>query len=119
MTRRRVLCGLLLASAVLACFAGWLWMASGPRVTRARFEQVKKGMSRQEVIRIVGGPPSDYALAERYVAGGIARLRYDEWLCDDGQLLVLFDDADTATDVIVNEFEPLTLTDQIRLWLAW
>jgi hypothetical protein len=31
MTRRRILCGLLLASAVLACFAGWLWMASGPR----------------------------------------------------------------------------------------
>ena len=60
MTRRRVLFGLLLASVVLAYFAGWLWMASGPRVTRERFEQVKKGMSREEVIRIVGGPPGDY-----------------------------------------------------------
>jgi hypothetical protein len=118
MTRRRVLCGLLLALAVLAGFAGWLWVTNGRKMTRARFEQVKEGMTREEVIRTVGGPPNDYAIAERYVAGGIARLRYDEWLCDDGQLLVLFDDADTATDVIVNEFEPLTLTDQIRLLLG-
>jgi hypothetical protein len=44
MTRRRLLCGLL-ASAVLACFAGWLVMSSGPRVTRKRFEQVKEGMT--------------------------------------------------------------------------
>src|SRR5262249_10623747 len=51
MTRRRVLCGLLLASAVLACFAAWLVIVSGPRVTRERFERVKEGMSREEVIR--------------------------------------------------------------------
>jgi hypothetical protein len=41
MTRRRVLCGLLLASVVLACFAGWLVMASGPRVTAARFDLIQ------------------------------------------------------------------------------
>jgi hypothetical protein len=60
MTRRRLLYGLLLLSAVLACFAGWLVMSSGPRVTRARLEQVKEGMTREEVLRTVGAPPGDY-----------------------------------------------------------
>ena len=50
MTRRRVLCGLLLLSAVLACFAGWLWIDSRPRLTRVQFKQVKEGMSREEAI---------------------------------------------------------------------
>jgi len=50
MTRRRVLCGLLLASAVLACGVGVLWLASRPGATRARLEQVKPGMSREEAI---------------------------------------------------------------------
>jgi outer membrane protein assembly factor BamE (lipoprotein component of BamABCDE complex) len=56
MIRRRLLCGLLLLSAVLACFVGWLWIASRPRVTRERFGQVKEGMTREEVIRTVGVP---------------------------------------------------------------
>jgi hypothetical protein len=48
MTRRRVLCGLLLASTVLACFAGWLWVVSARKVTREQFRQVREGMSREE-----------------------------------------------------------------------
>jgi hypothetical protein len=54
MTRRRVLCGLLLLSAVLACFAGWLWVESRPRATLELAEQVKDGMTRDEVVRKVG-----------------------------------------------------------------
>jgi len=61
MTRRRVLCGLLLASALVAGLGIWLVIASRPRVTLARFEQVEKGMSREEVIRMVGGPAGDYS----------------------------------------------------------
>jgi hypothetical protein len=44
MTRRRLLCGLLLASTVLACFAGWLWITSVRHLTMARFEKVKEGI---------------------------------------------------------------------------
>src|SRR5262245_31435410 len=91
MTRRRLVCGLLLASAVLACFAGWLWMVSRPRVTRERFEQVKEGMSREEVIRTVGGPPR----------GRFKAFDLDLWFCDDAHLHVRFDDADSATFVEV------------------
>jgi hypothetical protein len=51
MTRRLLLCGLLLASVMLACFAGWLWMASGPhQVSRQQLGQVRVGMSQQEVL---------------------------------------------------------------------
>jgi hypothetical protein len=133
LTRRRAVGGLLLVSAVLTCFAGWLWMASGPRVTSARFEQVKKGMSREEVIRSVGGPPGDYTSgriwteASLVISGEQASLviseeqgkSYELWLCDDGPVVVWFDDRGRAVEVDV-EFIPRleTLTERIRRWLG-
>jgi hypothetical protein len=125
MARHRILCGLLLASALLACGAGWLWMASGPRATRARFEQVKEGMTREEVTRIVG-VPGDYSSGEcatlfrRY-----GQEAHESWVCDHGELLVLFDDRHRATDVVLREIldlskgpRPLTLMERIRQWLG-
>jgi hypothetical protein len=111
MNRRRLLCGLLLATAVLA----YLWIASGPRVSRERFEQVKKGMSRKEVVQMLGEPVGGTGVAWPY-----SEVYY--WVCDDAELLVLFDDAGIATRV---EFEspplhhtPPTLTERIRRWLG-
>jgi hypothetical protein len=122
MTRRRFLCELLLASVVLACFAGWLWMASHPRVTRAQFLQVKEGMSREEVIRIAGGVPGDYSRGQCVLQpSGLRYWQQQTWLCDDGELLVCFDDADSATSVDVRDVStlpPLTLTERIRRWLG-
>jgi hypothetical protein len=126
MTRRRLLCGLLLASAVLACFAGWLLViASGPRVTRSRFEQVKKGMSREEVIRTVGGPPGNYSLRGTDSRGlpmpthrSIDPKHYENWLCDDGRVLVFFDDADRVDEVMFYDRSPPTLAERIRHWLG-
>jgi outer membrane protein assembly factor BamE (lipoprotein component of BamABCDE complex) len=129
MTRRRVLFGLLLVSVVLACFAGWLWMARDPRVTRERFEQVKEGMSREEVIRKVGAPPGNYSdgLWSLYAFGP----ERTWWVCDDAALAVDFDDAGTATNVVVLDphhdvhfsLSPRlprapTLTERIRRWLG-
>jgi hypothetical protein len=112
MTRRRVLCGLLLASAVLACFGGWLWIARKPQVTRARFEQVKEGMTREEVIRTVGGPPGNYSRDTNYQTPfGPPQ---DWWIGDDAWLIVDFDDAETAIQVWVREIEPPTFTERIR-----
>jgi hypothetical protein len=123
MTRRRALCGLLLASAVLACSVGVLWNANARKVTRARLEQVKKGMTREEVIRTVGGPAGDYAGRDVILSGFPGRsLDYETWVCADGELLVLFDDAGTATEVTVLDVEdplgPPTLTERIRQWLG-
>jgi hypothetical protein len=96
MTRPRVLCGLLLASAVLACFAGWLVMSSGPRVTRAKFERVKKGMTREEVIRTVGSKPGDYSSDDGNLVFGpgilVSGHHYDSWISNDGGLYVWFDE---------------------------
>ena len=124
MTRRRLLGGLLLVSAVLACFAGWLWIDSRPRVTRARFEQVKAGISRNEVIRTLGGPPGDYS-SDKYmsshvdeemrIAGGVGG---EWWACEDALLLVQFDAGGTVTGVSIHKVSRRPLTQRIRKWLG-
>src|SRR5262249_846076 len=82
MARRRALCGLLLASAVLACGVGWLWMVSRYPVSRARFEQVRVGMTRDEVIRTVGRPPGDYSNGLCVTpATGLRFWHHAQWLC--------------------------------------
>ena len=118
MTRRRFLCGLLLLSVVLACFTGWLWMASGPRITRERFEQVKKGMSREEVIRTVGGPPGNYSPLRAVPMLTPHREDFDEWICDGGYLVVFYDDANKAALVEIRRIASPTLTERIRHWLG-
>ena len=118
MTRRRLLCGLLLLSAVLACFACWLVI--GPNSMLKRFEQVKEGMTREEVIRTVGGPPGNYVSGIVYLKPRPEIFGFESWMCDDGELLVFFDDGGTATDVRVSDvitFVP-TLTERIRCWLG-
>jgi hypothetical protein len=101
MTRRRILCGLLLASVVLACFAGWL--VRGPWSMWARFEQVKEGMTREEVIRTVGLPPGHYSNSGYGETPPEVRFEHglEEWSCDDGVLMVQFDDRGTAKEVYV------------------
>jgi hypothetical protein len=97
---------------------GWLLLTSGPRVTRARFEQVKEGMSRQEVIRTVGGPPGDYS-ARRAELGHSTD--YDRWLCDDAALVVYFNDAGIVTETAILDLPPprLTLAEKIRRFLGF
>ena len=115
MTRRGVLCGLLLLSAVLVCGVGWLVIASRPRATRARFQQVKEGMSREEVIRMVGPPKEDYSRHPDRRAGTHI---HERWFCDEGCLSVVFNDADRAEVVYVLELDPPPLTERIRRWLG-
>jgi hypothetical protein len=119
MTRRRVLCGLLVASTMLACFAGW-FLVRRPHVTRARFEQVKEGMTRKEVIRILGSAPNGVVHKQVGIADRHDRLLdYDCWVGDDDHaLLVGFDDGGTAVDVLVTRTQTQTLTERIRRWLG-
>ena len=101
MTRRRALCGLLL-SAVLACGLAMLWFANARKVTQTRFERVEEGMSREEVIRMVGGPPGDYSRRELITTGWSDLSWYHEtWLCDDGELLVRFGFVHVSKNVLV------------------
>jgi hypothetical protein len=102
----RLLCGLLVA--VSACFAGGLVIANARKVTRAQLEQVREGMTREEVTRIVGPPD----INTPWVNG------FEQWSCADGLLLVDFDLYGTATRVWVEEIPPRTLTERIGNWLG-
>jgi hypothetical protein len=119
MTRRRVLFGLLLPSAALACFAGWLWIASGPRVTRERFRLVKKGMTREEAIRTVGVPPGNYSGHRAVPMFTSHGEEFDEWFCDGGHLVVVYDFYGNRADFVgIRHFAPPTFTERIRRWLG-
>jgi len=113
MTRRRLVFGLLLLSAVLAGFVGWLWIADNRRAPLARYERVKEGMTREEVIQIVGAPPSRRKILIDPAAG------LDVWACEEAMLLIHFDEAGTAARVTVTELQPPTFTERIRRWLGW
>ena len=116
MTRRRLLCGLLLLSAVLACVGGWLSIVNAPNTTRARFERVKKGMSREEVRRTVGQPPGYYVGGQSVPTRDAGDSYF--WHFDDGQMQVRFDYTDRAIDVLVTLPPDLTLTERLRRWLG-
>src|SRR6516164_1179591 len=99
--RRLILC--LFALALLLGLAiGISFISSSQRLTRARLERVEKGMSRQQVIRTVGRPPGDYTSHVCVSFGDKLRLwGYESWLCNDGELLVHFDQQGIATRVVV------------------
>jgi hypothetical protein len=77
---------------------------AGPR--RETFERVRQGMSRDEVIRTVGGPPGEYLPAELrdrvlLSARGLGYQRYDQWVTEEGELLVRFGRDGLAYDIRV------------------
>ena len=75
-------------------------------------------MTREEIISTVGQPPGNYANGRCVTLPlGIRYRNYESWLCDEGQLLVLFDADGIATDVAVYDvinFGPPTLLERMR-----
>jgi hypothetical protein len=123
MTYRRLLVGLLLASGVVACFGGRLVIASGPRVTAARFDLIQKGMSREEVERALGGPPGDYSTGPCLSLACHANsfCQTWTWLCDDGHLFVDFNESATARQVVaygvIRQPRP-TILERLQKWFS-
>jgi hypothetical protein len=101
MKRRRWLILGLIVATVVAPSVVW---APRPRVTRARFDRVTEGMTRDEMIATVGVPPGDYT-TEPFVYGPETSLattwRSEQWLCDEAELRVRFGDDGRATWVRV------------------
>src|SRR3954463_15487213 len=90
MRRRRVIIGL--AVLALAAVAALLLWPRGPRPCRATFEQVREGMTFEEVCATVGTPPGNYTTGDRFnppISSGFAVL-CERWLADDGELYVDF-----------------------------
>src|SRR5258708_5622078 len=92
-TRRRTGLGLAIAAIALAI----ILFPRGPRPCRGTFEQVRHGMTFDEVCATVGGPPGDYSRGD---AAPIWRLNGPErewekdavWIADDACLIVYYDD---------------------------
>jgi hypothetical protein len=72
-------------------------------------------MTREEVIRTVGGPPGNYS-GDENMSGLV--MDADVWVSDDGLLVVRFDADGTAKGVSVAKNQPPTLTERIRRWLG-
>jgi outer membrane protein assembly factor BamE (lipoprotein component of BamABCDE complex) len=89
MRRRRVIAGLVvLAIVTVAAVALW---PRGPRPCRATFEQVREGMTNDEVCATVGGPPGSYTDAFYYVEiDSDAERLPSMWCADDAVLAVDF-----------------------------
>src|SRR5437763_435590 len=93
MKRRRVRWILVATASVLIALAiVLLWPPPESRPSRATFEQVRVGMTRAEVEATVGGPPGYYALGSDMSRRSFGEFLYDRWVCDECQLLVLFEE---------------------------
>lgn len=92
---------------LLAFVCLWLflwWTAPNHRINQSYADQIRKGMTEDEVIQLLGLPPGDYTGARKMHArklreaivielDQVARVRgctYREWLTDEGALFVVF-----------------------------
>ncbi|QEL16029.1 outer membrane protein assembly factor BamE [Limnoglobus roseus] len=119
LSRRRLLrvsLGLLLMAAV---GVGIAYSVRPARSMRARFEQVKEGMTREQVIGLVG-PPGDYSAGDGWPcprSSIVYDLDFESWLGNDAELLIEFDDNGVAKDVRVWDVMELprqTLLERLR-----
>ena len=100
MRRRRVIVGLVVLVGLALAVAAL--RPRGPQPCRATFDQVRVGMTYDEVCAAVGGPPGDYSRGESWWGGyGVKFWGYEGWLGPDAQLMVRFDDAGRADRVAV------------------
>lgn len=123
MTRRRALFCLILGLAlVISLGLGCVYLSDSRRITRERFESVKVGMSWEQVIAIVGGPPGEYTTGPYLTAeDSMCLSRYDRWVCDEGELQVEFDNNGVVTDILIGDVSSsprLTLIQRIRGWVG-
>ena len=112
MKRGRVIVGLV-GLALVGVLAGLYWLG-GPQPSLATFQQVREGMTRDEVIATVGGPPTargPWPSLQRKL--GVTVIR-DEWRTDGGLLRVTFGPDDRAEYVEVFAL-PVTPTRWDRL----
>src|SRR5262245_1147464 len=117
MTRRRVIVGLV----VLALIAAASFSPRGPRPCRATFDQVREGMTLDQVAAIVGGPPGKYSdQYEPFVLTGGRYPRAVYWVAHDATLIVWYDDDLVASSVLVEDSLPdhRSALQRLRDWLG-
>ena len=94
----RVGLGTTLATVFLLC---WAICRSQPQVctSEAAYESIRVGADIDEVTRLIGGPPGDYAVHVRYIFGCTALgpplwegRSYERWYGDQGIIAIVFQD---------------------------
>jgi hypothetical protein len=102
--RRRRWIWLTVAAAVAVALSVFWWMR--PRPCQGTFEQIRTGMTLDEVVATLGGPPGNYRSVPvpRAHTGGWPE-RFEQWDADDGVFSVRFDEAGTVEDT---KFSPAT-----------
>jgi hypothetical protein len=117
MKSRRVIVGLVVL--VLVGVAAVALRPCGPRPCRATFEQVREGMTYENVCATVGGPPGVYSSRSRYTFVSVpppAGCRHYEWRADDEVLYVVFD-ASTGAAVFAHRFDPPRDGQSLLQWV--
>jgi hypothetical protein len=99
--RRRMLWSVALFGSLTAGAIVLLLVADGPRIDRERFDCIQRGMTRAEVIALLGAPPGDYTFrkdpgafySNNIVTGAVISLGWtrDEWIGDGGRIKVTLD----------------------------
>jgi hypothetical protein len=110
MKRRRLVAGVVALS--LLVIVGYVFWPRGPRPCLATFQQVREGMTRDEVITVVGGPPGIYT--DKLIDGTIYFFDCEVWLADDGELWVIFGKSGWAETVSAR---PMQFRARPPLWI--
>lgn len=102
------------------------WFVTRPYPCRATFEQVRVGMTRDEVYSTVGGPPGVYGVPNTYRYKDVLCIHTwqapDQGLAEDSLLMVSFADGgrvETATVLKAVTYQNAPpLLRRIRSWLG-
>lgn len=108
--------------ALLFLIGGLAWLTSrGPSTEAIKVENCKllhEGMTRSEVIKIIGAAPGDYRSDSRICSlhGGARPWANssDHWICDSGELYVEFDTQGRVTGWVLDP-----VVDMRPNWLRW
>jgi hypothetical protein len=119
-----------------AAFLAGIGMYANMRSTRpavlaseADYYRIEEGMTQDEVEAILGGPPGDYRSQTfhevNFLAGSLGMPpagRMEEWLGNEGKILVVFDDKNRVAwkghPNMTIPVEPPTLLDRVRTKLG-
>ena len=103
MARRRARLALLSAVLALGALVTWLVAtAPGPKPGWKTFTQVRRDMTREQVVATVGGPPGDYRTRTNVypIPPDTDWPEYDFWVSDEAQMCVRFGPDDRVDGVI-------------------
>jgi hypothetical protein len=122
MSKRAKLClfaGLGSAVVALAAMAAVSFLPA--RTSRDAFDEIREGMSMQEVERILGGPPGDYATEPVSICGvdlGGPPRRASTWTFNDGMIEITQDDHGRVASKVWRGTFRLGLIERTRAWLG-